>query len=628
MAAIIREDPVNLATLRADVPEALDRIVRHCLEKQPNQRFQSARDVAFALETLSGSGSHASGAVAAADRPASRPMVLEATFPTSLLIDPDEHIPPNVEVSPDGRYLVFVARPTGRANCLWLRPLDRTIAEPLEGTVGARFPFWSPDGRHVAFFAGQKLKRIAIPEGHIQSICDAESGRGGTWNRDGVIIFGNVFSPLYQVHAAGGVPVPLTTLDERAGELGHRWPSFLPDGRHFVYFVYLTPESADANGGTFLGALGSDARRKIVTQGSNCRIQQSGHLFFFRDGHVMAQPFDLTRHEPAGEAQIVAEHCAYDREKHFASFSTAESLIAWSPPVTSRLSQLRWVDRNGRPCGDVGEPGILRGFRLSHDGTQVAKSLMDVRTRAQCLWLHDVASNVQTRLTTDPLRQDDLPVWSPAGDMLAFSAISPRGSASLWRIRLDGSAPEQFHASKHGEYVSDWSPDGQWIAVSKYSPATDSIAAWLYPSGGQDEPSLLFQTAFQILSVQFSPDNRWIAYVSTESGAPEVYVTVFPGPGMKRRVSSRGGTRPRWRADGRELYFISAAGELMAVDVKLDGSLRTGAPQLLFAIDLETQYLEEHHNHYDVSADGQKFLVQSIIGDRRPTSFNIGLNWL
>ena len=296
------------------------------------------------------------------------------------------------------------------------------------------------------------------------------------------------------------------------------------------------------------------------------------------------------------------------------------------PLREAQLSELRWLDRTGADLGALGEPGVIGGFRLSPDNSQVAISLGDARPQRASIWLHDVARGFNTRVTADPAAFDNWPAWSPSGDALVFSSI--RGhSANVYRLDLDGASTEkEIHLAEVGEYVCDWSPDDRWIACLRFNPVTDSGVIWFLGTGGEEKSFPFFDARFEHDSPQFSPDGKWIAYVSNDSGRREVYVAPFPGPGQKRRISNQGGDQPRWRKDGKELFFISADDRLMAVEISSEAPSRTGAPQPLFA--LVPNRHGDFPSDYDVSNDGQRFLVRKTVsGHRRMSPMVVVLNW-
>ncbi|MCA1629555.1 MAG: protein kinase, partial [Acidobacteria bacterium] len=502
--AILKEDPPELSESNGQINPALERVVGHCLEKSPGQRFQSAWDVAFALEALSGLSSSRTGAAALPltsgwtknrERVAwavagilllgllaalpfaiahlRRAPVEERVLRLSLL--PPENasmsrIVPAMALSPDGRRLAFIATFEGR-ELLWVRSLDSHSAQALPGTEGASGaspPFWSPDGRFIGFFGGGKLKKIEASGGPPQSLCDTAASRGGTWNRDGVIIFGDTSGPLYRVSASGGEPTPVMPLDQSRLESSHRWPQFLPDGRHFLYFVR---SGQIESRGVYVGSLDSKETKRLIPTALNATYAPPGLLLFMREETLMAQKFDAEKLELAGEPFPVAEHVAYNIGLGRGAFSVSENGVLAFRSGSGDRDRLLWFDRGGKQIGTLGAPGIYFTLWLSPDERQAAVESTDPRMGTPDIWLFDLARGIPSRFTTDPAG-DTSPLWSPDGSRVVFSS-SREGVRHLYqKIASGGGQEELLFKSSEEKVPDDWSSDGQLILYQTLNPKT------------------------------------------------------------------------------------------------------------------------------------------------------------
>ncbi len=651
--AILKEDPGELSESNSQINPALERVVMHCLEKSPEHRFQSARDVAFALEALSGlsSGRTMTAALSlTAGRPGNRERlawVVAGLFLLGLLAalpfaianlrpaPADERVlklsmlPPEkasmggivtaLALSPDGRRLAFVAISEGQ-NRVWIRSLDSLTALALPGTEGtsnADALFWSPDSRFIGFSAGGKLKKIDASGGPPQTLCDMVGFRGGTWSRDGVIVFAPGSGNLYQVSAAGGEPLPVTTLDQSRFETTHRWPYFLPDGRHFLYFVR---SSQVENGGVFVGSLDSNETKRLLPITLNAAYAAPGFLLFLQNGTLLAQPFNVNELQLAGEPFPVAEHVAYNVGLGRGAFSVSENGFLVYYSGGAEINQPLWFDRSGKQIGSVGKAGLYFTVWLSPDEKQAAVNSVD-QTAALDIWLYDLLRGVPSRFTTDPAG-DSNPLWSPDGSRIVFSS-NREGIWDLYQKIASGGNEEILLRTSEEKWPDDWSRDGKFIVYQTFNQKT-KWDLWLLPMSGDRQPSLFLQTEFSEQQAQFSPDGKWLAYTSDESGAPEVYLQTFPASGSKWRVSTSGGSQPKWRRDGRELFYIAADRNLMAVDIKLGPTFTASVPRTLFPTRVLT--LTEFRNHYAVTADGQRFLINTSVAKDNPIS--VVVNWM
>jgi len=661
MSAILREDPSELSETHKTINPALERVVQHCLEKNPEERFHSASDLAFAIQALSGSAAISGQMVAMAaqlERPKLGkyfPWIVAGIFAlTSIILLPFaipsfKHAPARANVtrsailppentsflalnlfavSPDGLRLAFIARDAKGQAMLWMRPLDALTAQPLAGTDGISTgspPFWSPDGRLIAFFAGGKLKTIDASGGPPQTVCDAPNGRGGTWNRDGVILFApNPGGPIHRVSAAGGASTAVTKLDESRRQSTHRWPYFLPDGHHFIYRVGGTGATAqNENNGIYLGLLESQEQR-LILRADTSAAYASGHLLFAREGTLMAQPFDEKSFQLIGDAFPLAEHLQFDVVITRAIFSVSENgVLAFQSGAARGDSRLIWFDRSGKQTGQLGEPGFYFQPQFSPDGQKLAVASFDIRAGSADIWLYELARNVPTRFTFDPA-SDVAPIWSPDGSTIIFSS-NRKGPYDIYQKAFTGAGSEEvLLESDETKTANSWSADGRFIVyTSADAKANTKEDLWILPLFGDHKPFPFLRTQFNESFAQFSTDGHWIAYVSDESGSNQVYIAPFPGPGGKWQASRAGGSEPRWRGDGKELFFLAPDNKLMAVDVNAKESiLEIGNAQPLFEVHPNTA----PGTHYDVTHDGKRFLVASA-GEGSSAPITLVVNW-
>jgi eukaryotic-like serine/threonine-protein kinase len=644
MSAILKEDPPDLSETNHNVSPVLERLVNHCLEKNPEARFHSARDLAFALEALSGSAPVSSQTLTAITAVPDRTRIakylpwivagllavaLIATIPfviSSLRQAPTRvnviraaipapentnFLPRNqFAVSPDGLRLVFVARGTEGKQLLWVRTLGAITAQPLAGTDDATYPFWSPDSRLVGFFAQGKLKKIDVSGGPPQTLADAPNGRGGTWNRDGVIVFApDGFRPLYRVSASGGAVTAVTKLDDSKLQATHRWPWFLPDGHHFLYRSANTSSTSQKEGnGIYLGSLDS-LEQRLVLQTDSSMAFASGYMLFVRDSTLMAQPFDEKTFKVTGDAQPITEHVQFDFSLARAVFSVSENGVLLSQSGTAvEDRQLGWFDRSGKPEGSVGEPALYAQPRLSPDEHRVAMGIFDLRAGSPDVWVYEFTRKVPTRFTFDS-DFDAYPIWSPDGSRIVWNS-NRKGHYDLYQKASSGAGSDEvLFESEENKTPTSWSTDGRFIAYTDTNPKGNTqYDIWILPMFGDRKPFPFLQTRFNELDAQFSPDGRWIAYVSDESGSNQVYIAPFPGPGGKWQVSRTGGAEPRWRGDGKEIFFISPDSKLMSAGVNAsESTLEIGNTQQLF----EVRLANPPGYHYDVTRDGNRFLIDT-----------------
>jgi len=654
ISSIMSSEPAAISTLSPIAPPAFDRVVRTCLAKDPDDRWQTAHDIAVQLKWVA-EGSQG-GIVARPAAPRRERLawgafagaVLAALFLGVLLarqrrepspLFQSSILPPEntrfefrgspMVVSPDGRQVAFVAQRSEGARQLWLRAFDAVEARPLAGTEGAIKPFWSPDSRFLGFFAGGKLKRIAVSGGSPQTLCDAPSGRGGTWNRNDVILF--VPSPgdaVHRVAASGGAASPVTQVDDSRGEFGHTWPFFLPDGRHFLYVSYgaraARPEDASS---VFLASLDSNERRLLFHARSNVAYAplspgaSQGHLLFWQSGALHARPFDAKRLRFMGEAFPVAEQVRFFGAGGTAMFSVSETgVLAYQSSPHGELSQLSWFDRSGRQLESVGPPADYYHPRLSDDGRRVAVAVIDPQTAFSDIWIHDLGRRVSTRLTFGP-GVNIFPIWSPDDERVVFSS-NRKGPLDLYQRAASGTGQDEMLLSSAttSRFPTDWSGETGLIAFFTALPTAD---IWTL-SVAERKATPFLSTPFNEGSAQFSPDGRWMAYASAESGTVEIFVQTFPASGGKWQISTAGGSYPRWRRDGKELYYVAPDNALMAVEVATGSGFAAGTPKALFRTRIKSLDIGFP---YDVSPDGQRFLVNTLPEGEQRDAISVVQNW-
>jgi Tol biopolymer transport system component len=547
---------------------------------------------------------------------------LRETPPPSLpetrteIVTPATADPISFALSPDGRQIVFVAS-GGGASRLWLRSLASTTAQPLAGTEGAASPFWSPDSRSVGFFAEGKLKRLDIGGGTPQTLATVNGPRGGTWNADGVILFGqNLGGPLFRVLASGGQAVAVTKLDRQSG---HRYPSFLPDGRQFLFYAQGTLETT----GIYLGSVDSVESRRLTAADTAGVYLSSGWLLWVRAGTLVAQRLDLERKALTGDPVTLADPVGFDAGNSAAGAVSvsAAGLVAYRAGGANRR-QLAWFDRSGKALGVLGAPdeNDLEAPRISPDGRRVAVA-RTVQGNAD-IWLLDGTRT--SRFTVDTAL-DRFPIWSPDGSRIAFQS-NRKSAFNIYQKPAGGAGAEELLVeSPQDKYATDWSTDGRFILYHSNDPQTGRDL-WVLPLEGDRKPWVFLKTSFEERVGQFSPDGRWVAYTSNESGRYEIYIRPFAAPAASGaavnsaagqwQVSTAGGIYSRWRPDGKELYYIGPNGEMMAAPIAAIGTtLEPGAPVALFPTRILGGGVDAGQGRqYDVTRDG-RFLINTVLDD-------------
>jgi eukaryotic-like serine/threonine-protein kinase len=649
IAAILERDPPSISSVLPTSPPAFDRLVRTCFAKDPEERLQSAHDVAAQLRWI------AEGSAAGAPAPAigaarrSRPelagwvvaalAVLAALagirFSARSRSTPSESLrasllPPTGTISsgplafsPDGGRIAFVAEKSGR-RVLYVRALDSLEPRPLPGTENALYPFWSPDGRSLGFFTQTKLKRIDLAGGSPRDLASVADPRGGTWSPEGVIVYGpDPGSGLLRILADGGEAGPVTRLDASRQETSHRWPSFLPDGKHFFY-LDRSPLPKDR----LRVEVGSiDGKTKVrVLEADSGAVYTRGRIYFMRQTTLMAQPFDLAALRTTGEPSPVAESAWRNPQTDgLTAFS-----VASDGAIAYRLggfmtNEPTWFDRGGHVLGTLGTPLSYASPRLSPDGSRVIVDGTEIGEATSSMRLVDAATGSMTRLTFGTWN-DTTGDWSPDGTRIVY-ASDRKGPFDIYVQGTHGGEAAPLVESRYWKYPESWSPDGRYLAYREIDPRTRGDI-WILPMGesGSRKAQPFLNSPADERNAAFSPDGRFIAYGSDESGREEVYVQTFPSSGAKWQVSNDGGSAPSWRSDGKELFYATADRRMMAVPIEIHGSsLTSSAPQMLFLSP--TPLLSDWGRDFAVSADGQRFLILTSATQETASPITLVTNW-
>jgi eukaryotic-like serine/threonine-protein kinase len=607
LAAVLRAD-IDWSLLAKDIPASIRTLLRRCLNRDRKQRLQAIGEARIAIEEYLAN-------------PEIEPEVsVEMPVIRFEISTPPASDLTSIAVSPDGHYLVFVGLSEGQHK-LWLRPLDQIAARPFAGTEGAILPFWSPDSRSIGFFAEGKLKRIDIAGGRPQVLANTLHGGGGTWNREGVIVFAPaVGAPLYRVPAAGGEAVAVTQLNPQL-QWHHSYPQFLPDGRHFLFHSWGTES------GIYLASLDSAEIRRVIAA-ETAAYAPAGYLLYTRQGSLFAQRFNPASGELAVDMVQIADSLASIPASGIGRFSISETgMLAYRASVGSGLRQLAWFDRAGKVVGKIGTPdnNDLRYPELSPDGRRVAVG-RTVHGNTD-VWLSETARGVPIRFTFGAEFSVN-PVWSPDGNWIAFSSAI-QGVPNIYRKASSGTGSDELLLdSSLNDFPLDWSSDGRFLLFARMDPKT-GIDLWALPLDDERKPFPFVCTNFESDNGQFSPDGRWVAYQSNESGSVEVYVQPFPGPGGKWMISTGGGIAPRWRRDGKELFYIAPDSRLMAVPIRDTGqTLKAGTPVALFQVQIVyggTTVRQKHQ--YAVAPTGRRFLINVIADEATTSPIIIITNW-
>jgi eukaryotic-like serine/threonine-protein kinase len=657
IASILTTEPPPITQLQPLTPPALERVIKKCLAKDPDERWQSASDLASELAWIAQSTSSASqagvpipvlgksrhrqtlawvvAAVAVLTAIAFASAYFVSQKPERVLraqiLAPDKlrfnFIGDNsgpLAISPNGDRMVFSATNEDKTQ-LYVRAQDSLSVQPLPGTEGAAFPFWSPDSRSIGFFADGKLKRIDIAGGPPVTLCAAPTSRGGSWGSSGIIVFSPSFSSsLSQVPASGGTAVEIAKLDPKYTT--YRWPWFLPDGKHFIYLAanHNSPNGPDT--GIFLASLDGKENRLLFLSRANA-IYASGSLLFLRDSALIAQPFDPSSGQLKGDPTVLSDDVQFDPGVWHGTFTASENgTLIYQPGLTTSGLALTWIDRSGKASGAIGPRQIYEHVRFSPDDKRLALSFGAPQAS---IWIHDLVRNIRTRLTFGTENYGSL-AWSPDGSRIAYTA-SEGGNlyAAIFSKASTGTGePERLLAPAHGleQAVCDWSPDGRYLI---YRSGAAGIGTeqdlWILPLFGDRKSFPYVTDPGSQTEARFSPDGRWVAFTSNETNRLEVYVAPFPWTGAKWQVSASGGYAPEWRRDGKELFFlIPGAGQLAAAAVNGSATgFEVGELHTLFRADLSPTTVG---TIYAPTHDGQRF-VAITAGEEGSMPLILVQNW-
>jgi len=643
MYSIVNKDAEPLVSLRSNLSMGLERVVAKMMAKDPAARYQHVDELPVDLRAIEkdslGKSRLSPKRSAVATATSKRAwlawgvaafMTLVATitlgwliilpspperFISRSLILPPENTSFNADhgihfaISPDGSRIALVAADFDGVTSLWVRTLGTLTATLLNGTEGASFPFWSPDGRTLGFFSGGNLKKIDAAGGPALTICDAPNGRGGTWNEDGVILFApSEAGALFKVAASGGTPIQATTLDRARGEIIHRWPYFLPDGKHFIFSAHSI--TSTGIGDTIkLGILERPMSTALQPAEMNA-VYASGHLIFLQEGTLMVRPLDRARLKFTAEATPIAENMQYRAEPMIgkANFSVSQNGVMVLQAGNANLDRFAFFDRIGNRLTVLPEQAVF-GARLSPDGKLVAFPRADAQSRFD-VWVRDLSRRSASRLTFDPAI-DSRPVWSPDGHSIVFSSTRRRGHRDLFIRSIDDTEDGQLLLETElNKFATDWSRDGKYIAFISDTRTNNGVNVdlWLLPLFGKRQPVAVLQTKFDETFARFSPDARWLVYQSDETGRTEIYIRALDGSGWKYQVSTGGGRVPVWPSEGNEIFFSPPDNKVMVAEVKFTaGKVVTGAQRALF--DLESQGIVLRSVE-DVSRDGKTILAR------------------
>ena len=650
IGAILKDTPPPVSAMQPLAPASLDRLVAGCLAKCPDDRWHAARDVMLQLKAIAEGVADIRVATSAAARPRRRETLAWTVAVVGLLVGVvgvasryfettvselgaiqfgvDIPIPAaanaNFALSPDGRRLVFETFSLTNSRSLWIRTFDSSTAQPLLGAegTGALNPFWSPDGRTIGFFADSKLKTISIAGGPPRILCDATNSGGGSWSRDGIILFGSASGPLYRVPESGGTPVAVTTLDNARIETGHIRPQFMPDGRHFLF---LATSNERDKAGAYIGSLDSLERDPLDGVTSSVSYASPGYLLFARDRVLMARPFDQGRPELVGDPIPLGE--VRQAGSGAAAFSLSQTgTLAYQASPRSEV-QLTWLTREGKAADSFPPRSAIGGFPqrtrihtfwLAPDDE---RAIVEQIEQGSDLWLLEERRGTASRFTTDPLPEGH-PVWSPDGRRIAFfGGQAEVRTALMVKVATGTAEAEPLLQTPTLKWPTDWSADGRTVVFEERNPDTGWDIGVVSVDGDRAARTVI-RSRFQEHMGSLSPDGRYLTYTSDETGRTEVYVVTYPDVTDRWTISSSGGTAPRWRRDGSELFFIDPTGMLMTVPIARGARLNVGVPKALF----DLQAIPSDGWNYAVSADGQRILVARAT-DAAPTPITVVVNW-
>jgi len=635
LAAILRGEP-DWQALPATTPHNIRFLLRRCLAKERNKRFRDAADVQIQIEEAGNVGTEAETVYIKRTR-LSRIMaavavtlIISLAIPAFLYFRGEEPAEPmafkistpqnlddyDMEVSPDGRIVAYTAISSGSDQVLCVRRLNSLTPEELGGTEGVVSFFWSPDSRSIAFISEGRLKKIDISGGPPKDICIAPTAYDGTWGRTGSILL-SAGKELHLVSAEVGEAAPLLTPGQFQDVEGFYRPNFLPDGRHFLCSIQFDDPSKN---GVYLRSIDSDIEKRILDGNTRAFFVEPGYLLYHREGTLFAQPFDAKKLSTTGDEVRVSDIYVMFETRGYAAFSASNNgVIIYREKEEQIQSQFVWYDRNGKKQGIVGEPKLyVPEFDLSPNEKMIAMTISNPSGTVYDIGLLDIDRNIPDNITNDAAA-DGWPCWSPDGSQIAYTSFQKGGGLYAKKLGASGSGTSLLDSPGMVEQMGAWSVDNQYIA---YISRTD---IYILPLSGEDEPFLFEESDGDQLNPVFSPNMKWLAYITNESGRYEIYVKSFPEGDRKRRISNNGGVQPRWREDdGKELYYLGLNGELMAVDMDPENIADSGNPRILFETKINA-YAGERQ--YGVTSNGQRFLLLEPLAEKTPTPITVVTNW-
>ena len=652
VAAILTAEPAPIAGQEPGLAD-IDWVIRRCLKKAPDERWQSMADVEAVLKRIATTSSRprlsdahtavsfgprfVSAAIVVAvavgglallasrgSTPAAAPprtVALSVPPPPGSRFTPTESSvqSPQLAVSPDGRYLAFVATGVDGVSQIWLRPLDVSVARPLPGTVDATYPFWSPSSRALGFFSHGQVKRIDIDGGPARSLGPARAGNGGAWSTDDTILFSpEPNSGIHRLSADGSVRQQ-TVMSTSRREISHRWPQFLPDHRHFIYFA---KSADDTQSGIRLASLDATGDAVVVATNFGATYLSTGHLLYVSEQALLAASFDVAHARLMDDPVTIVDRIATSSNFYGAFAASNNGVLAYATTVSP--GELAWIGRDGRRLGVAAGPGQYVDFQLSPDSRYVAVAEVEPRSGRSDLRLVNLLRGGNMRLTTSPAT-DASPVWSPDSTRLVFRSNRERQHDLYVQQAAGGGADEVFVKSPVAKYPTDWSPDGAFVVFHAFDARTH-YDVWAAAVDHATPSRPLLQTEFDEVQGQISPSGRWLAYTSNQSSRFEVYVQPVLADGRKWQVSIAGGSDPKWRADEKELFFLGNDGRMMSVRLAGGTSFDPEVPRPLFQfrdIALISPYLSA----YDVQRDGERFLVRASTEDLQTHPLNVFVHW-
>jgi len=640
LGAILKSEPPEIDLEKNKVPPGVERILRHCLEKNPSERFQSARDLGFALAALSGSGTGVNAALAKTKDKMPRVWVgwlwitagiaLASLFGVVLALrggkqqtSQQEFAIPlrgevnHLSISNDGSMLAYTTpdEKSGK-NVINVQKVGSRAASTLPGTEGASYPFFSPDNQFVAFFADGKLKKISVSGGSPQVLTLATNGRGGSWGSKNVILYApNTGRSIWKINSDGSHAEDLTAKYFSPTESTHRWPLFLPDGEHFLFWGgnFKNVED-DPDSGIYLASINGGERKRIVLAHSNPAYANGQLIFLEWHRGLVAIKFDASSGKLAGEKKLIAEGIGFQPSTYYAAFAAGyNGTVVYNPSAGATTSVLAWYDRDGKELSRLGEEGVIANPSLSPDNTYVAADRSDIKASNVDIWIHDVKRGTASRFTFDPA-EEVTPIWSPDGQKLVYRLVKVTTIVEMKNLKGTEAEKTIFTSPPPAAFENipnSWSPDGAQILCTSEDSDGSTYLGLVSASGAGIKPFLKGNAHYS--NAQFSPDGKWVAYASDESGDWEVYVTTYPQASGKWQVSRGGGTEPRWRGDGKEMFYLGPHEELTAVEVNAGETFSAGTPVKLFTFQARAGISSTDLFTYDGTKDGQRFIVNRYV---------------